>query len=90
VCPPLPSCPPAVAPHGVMQPTDLAAHRETRARQARRRLAAHVRQAALHATTDEHVELERLTRLVRLGYVEPSQAHGIVTDLRQAQARRAA
>lgn len=55
--------------------------RERLARQANRRLATDVRQAALHATPDELEELDRLVQAVRHNLVSTHEAHACVTRL---------
>lgn len=60
----------------------------THADQARLRLASAVRQASLHATPGEQVQLERLTAAVRAGEVSVPAAARAVAALRRDQAGR--
>lgn len=62
-----------------------------RTRRAASRLATSIRHAALHATPQELVDLDRLLLVVRNGHLTADQATVRVHDLRRTQdARRAA
>jgi hypothetical protein len=74
-----------------MHPVDINDERARRARRAQRKLDNAIRDAGIHATTAEFLDLEQLARNVRAGLMPIEHAHDLVAALRrQQQSRNAA
>ena len=73
-----------------MHPVDINDERARRARRAQRKLDNAIRDAGIHATAAELLDLERLARNVRVGLMPVEHAYSLVVALRRDQQQRAA
>lgn len=72
-----------------MHPADLSDERERRTLKAYEAVGCDIHHAHVHATDDEAIDLQKLTRLCRARAITPQEARDHVIRLRRIQAARA-